>query len=77
MNTPDAPVTAAIKRWRNNLAITREDPIDGDYLHGPALEFVISELDSILACALETSQPADDSLQAFNRTRWPHRGDEV
>ena len=37
-----------VRKWRDNLKITQGSPIAGDYLHGPALDFVIECLDGLL-----------------------------
>jgi hypothetical protein len=50
--TPSATaMQQALENWRNNLATTQGFPVAGDILHGPALDFVIEQLDSILARA--------------------------
>ncbi len=49
-----AKLREALERWRSNLAITRDAPMAGDFLHGPALDFVIEQLDGILARTLES-----------------------
>lgn len=46
---PDDALRAKVQNWRDNLAITQGDPIMGDALHGSALDFVIEQLDGILA----------------------------
>ncbi len=45
----DADAVELLRSWRSNLAITRGAPIAGDPLHGPALDFVIEQIDGLLA----------------------------
>lgn len=42
-------VVGMIQRWRDSLAITRNSPVLGDDLSGHELDFVIEQLDNILA----------------------------
>ncbi len=39
---------AMLENWLHNLKISRNSPIAGDYLSGPALDFVIEQIEGIL-----------------------------
>lgn len=53
----DDELRSRLQNWRDNLEITRGSPVPGDHLHGPALDFVIEQLDGILRKALASEKP--------------------
>lgn len=71
----DPQLVEAFRHWRDNLAITREAPVCGDVLHGPALDFVIEQLDAILARAAQPQPAADDEALSQVEAALRHAGD--
>lgn len=41
-------MTTKLAQWRANLRVTQASPVLGDALHGPALAFVLEQLDTML-----------------------------